>query len=106
MLGILQEHCQDAYKAPAKGFLKCFVPILFELLGPLYPLLSKTPREERFVPQVSRSDVQIGLSKAQHAQYAQAVFLSICVSFGNKGRPNQIPKLKVASSILVARSKI
>ena len=57
-----------------------------------------------FVPQMSRNDVQIELSRAQHAQYAHAVFLSICVSVENKGLPNQIPKLKVASSSLVARS--
>ena len=54
---------------------------------------------------MSRNDVQIELSRAQHAQYAHAVFLSICVSVENKGLPNQIPKLKVASSSLVARSR-
>ncbi len=58
-----------------------------------------------FVPQMSRSEVQIELCRAQHAHYAHAVFLSICVSVANKGSLNQLPKLKVASSILVARSK-
>ena len=57
-----------------------------------------------FVPQMSRNELQIRLSRAQHAQYAHAFFLSISVSVANKGRPDQLPKLKVASSILVARS--
>ena len=60
--------------------------------------------QDGFVPQMSRKEVQIELSRAQHAHYAHAVFLSIFVSVANKGRPYQIPKLKVASSILVARS--
>ncbi len=54
---------------------------------------------------MSRSELQIQLFTAQHAQYAHAVFLGICVSVENKGCRDQIPKLKVASSILVARSK-
>ncbi len=56
-----------------------------------------------YVPQMSRNEVQIQLTTAQHAQYAHAVFLSVFVSVANKGRPDQFPKLKVASSILVAR---
>ncbi len=58
-----------------------------------------------FVPQMSRNKLQIRLSTAQHAHYAHSVFVRIFVSVENKGRPDQLPKLKVASSILVARSK-
>jgi hypothetical protein len=55
---------------------------------------------------MSRNEVQIRLSTAQHAHYAHAFFLSIFVSVANKGRLDQLPKLKVASSILVARSRL
>ena len=50
---------------------------------------------DRFVPQMSRSELQIQLFTAQHSHYAHAVFLSICVSVVNKGRPDQIPKLVI-----------
>ncbi len=59
-----------------------------------------------FVPQMSRNEVQVELPKAQHARYARAFLLGIFLSVENKGRLNYIPKLKVASSILVARSKM
>jgi hypothetical protein len=53
---------------------------------------------------MSRNEVQIELSRAQHAQNAHAAFLSISVSVANKGSVDQIPKLEVAGSIPVARS--
>ena len=53
---------------------------------------------------MSRREVQIELSRAHHAHYAHVVFLSVFVSVANKGRLYQIPKLKMASSILDARS--
>ena len=59
-----------------------------------------------FVPQMSRNEVQVELLKAQHARYARAFLLGIFLSVENKGCLNYIPKLKVASSILVARSKM
>ena len=57
-----------------------------------------------FVPQMSRSQVQIRQSTAPHAHSARAFFLRICVSVASKGRPNLIPKLRVAGSSPVARS--
>ena len=56
------------------------------------------------VSQMSRNEVQIRLSTAHHAHYAHAFFLSVFVSVGNKGHQDQLPKLKVASSIPAARS--
>ena len=58
-----------------------------------------------FVPQMSRNELQIELSRAQYAQYAHGFFLSICVGVLNKGRLNQIPKLEVVGSSPIARSK-
>jgi hypothetical protein len=54
---------------------------------------------------MSRSEVQIRLSTAHYAHYAHAVLLGIFVSVANKGCPDQLPKLDVAGSIPVARSK-
>ncbi len=53
---------------------------------------------------MSRNYLQLQLLDAWHAQYAHEFFLSIFVNVENKGSLNYIPKLKVASSILVARS--
>ena len=55
---------------------------------------------------MSRNEVQIELSRAQHAHYAHEFFLSISVSVANKGSLDQIPKLRVAGSNTVARSRI
>ncbi len=55
---------------------------------------------------MSRNYLHLQLLYAWHAQYAHEFFLSICVSVVNKESLNYIPKLKVASSILVARSKM
>jgi len=57
------------------------------------------------VPQMSRNYLHFQLLDAWHAHYAHAFFLSTFVNVENKGSLNYIPKLKVASSILVARPK-
>ncbi len=53
---------------------------------------------------MSHSDLQKGHCRAHDAHYALAFFLGVFVSVENKGLLGYIPKLKVASSIPVARS--
>jgi len=48
--------------------------------------------------------MQKGRARAHHAHCALAFFLGIFASVENKGSVGYIPKLKVASSSLVARS--
>jgi hypothetical protein len=55
---------------------------------------------------MSHSDLQKGHCRARDAQHAPAIFLSVFVSIENKGPLGYIPKLKVASSSLVARSNL
>ncbi len=55
---------------------------------------------------MSHNCVHVEQSKAHHAQYAHAIFLSKFVSVANKGSWDQLPKLEVAGSIPVARSTI
>jgi hypothetical protein len=57
------------------------------------------------VPQMSHNDLQKGRSKAHDAHYALAFSPSVFASVENKRSLGYIPKLKVASSSLVARSK-
>ena len=53
---------------------------------------------------MSHSHMQKGRARAHHAHCALAFFLGIFASVENKGSLGYIPKLKVASSSLVARS--
>jgi hypothetical protein len=54
---------------------------------------------------MSHNDLQKGHRRAHDAHYALAFFRGVFVSVENKGSLGYIPKLKVASSIPVARSK-
>jgi hypothetical protein len=51
-----------------------------------------------FVPQMSRNEVQLGLSKAQHAHWEHAVFLGIFASAANKGRLSYLDTVGVWGS--------
>jgi hypothetical protein len=53
---------------------------------------------------MSHSDLQKGHRRAHDAHYALPIFRSVFASVENKGLLGYIPKLKVASSSLVARS--